>query len=199
MEKLANRAVKAIWEMFPEEDVQNSQLEDGDHIYVYRAVGYSHHGIYVGRKDELQYVIHFGKDIPSCAKCGHKENHEVKLVITCLDCFCYERNRPLSTSLYRYRYGAGRLSLPGTCTTLKPKPSKEVVRVAYKLLEEGFGDYDLLFNNCEDFATYCKTGTARSSQATFVANSAALVGGATLAPLSMWFYFSKKKKEKRRG
>ncbi|KAK2640414.1 hypothetical protein Ddye_028209 [Dipteronia dyeriana] len=26
------------------------------------------------------------------------------------------------------------------------------------LLEKGFGEYDVLKNNCEDFAIYCKTG-----------------------------------------
>ncbi|XP_062155091.1 protein LEAD-SENSITIVE 1-like [Alnus glutinosa] len=79
------------------------------------------------------------------------------VVRSCLDCFL--RNE----SLYRYECG---VSQPvflahlrgGTCTTAKSDPPAEVIRRASYLLERGFGNDDLLQNNCEDFALYCKTG-----------------------------------------
>ncbi|KAI8546151.1 hypothetical protein RHMOL_Rhmol07G0095100 [Rhododendron molle] len=37
-------------------------------------------------------------------------------------------------------------------------PASTVVRRANYLFENGFGNYHLVRNNCEDFALYCKTG-----------------------------------------
>ncbi|KAH7863615.1 hypothetical protein Vadar_019906 [Vaccinium darrowii] len=38
------------------------------------------------------------------------------------------------------------------------QPASDVVQRANYLFENGFGKYDLLRDNCEDFATYCRTG-----------------------------------------
>ncbi|WZZ89622.1 hypothetical protein YC2023_118201 [Brassica napus] len=47
----------------------------------------------------------------------------------------------------------------GTCTTAPSDPPEEIVhRARYLLSGNGFGEYHLLDNNCEDFAIYCKTG-----------------------------------------
>ncbi|KAK4487745.1 hypothetical protein RD792_005580 [Penstemon davidsonii] len=46
----------------------------------------------------------------------------------------------------------------GTCTSAKSDPEDIVVRRARYLLHHGFGDYDVIKNNCEDFALYCKLG-----------------------------------------
>ncbi|KAG2238814.1 hypothetical protein Bca52824_091985 [Brassica carinata] len=46
----------------------------------------------------------------------------------------------------------------GTCTIAPSDPSHEVIsRAKFLLLINGFGDYHLFKNNCEDFAVYCKT------------------------------------------
>ncbi|XP_020533454.1 lecithin retinol acyltransferase isoform X3 [Jatropha curcas] len=44
------------------------------------------------------------------------------------------------------------------------KPSYEVVQTAYRLLQDGFGEYELIMKNCEHFATFCKTGKTQSAQ-----------------------------------
>lgn len=46
----------------------------------------------------------------------------------------------------------------GTCTTVGSDESDNVLYRAEYLLENGFGEYNLVRNNCEDFARYCKTG-----------------------------------------
>ena len=42
-------------------------------------------------------------------------------------------------------------------------PDEVVVRRANDALSTGFGVYCLVKNNCENFATYCKTGGGRPS------------------------------------
>ncbi|GBG58877.1 hypothetical protein CBR_g276 [Chara braunii] len=68
-------------------------------------------------------------------------------------------------SLYRYQYGICPLTkilkLRGTCTEVQCDSSVEDVlhRARYLLHHPfGFGPYDLIHNNSEDFAIYCKTG-----------------------------------------
>ncbi|KAE8679560.1 putative Aluminum activated malate transporter family protein [Hibiscus syriacus] len=46
----------------------------------------------------------------------------------------------------------------GTCTTAAANPPGTVLHRAMYLLQNGFGNYDMFQNNCEDFALYCKTG-----------------------------------------
>nr|GEW70130.1 hypothetical protein [Tanacetum cinerariifolium] len=45
----------------------------------------------------------------------------------------------------------------GTCTIAKSDPPQDVIHRAMYLLQNGFGNYTLVLNNCEDFALYCKT------------------------------------------
>jgi hypothetical protein len=61
------------------------------------------------------------------------------------------------------------------------RPSDEVVAAALSMV--GNKNYDLLVNNCEHFATFCKTGKARSGQIHRMAKTAAVVvaAGAGLA------------------
>lgn len=46
----------------------------------------------------------------------------------------------------------------GTCTTAASDSPETVIHRAMHLLQNGFGNYDVFQNNCEDFAMYCKTG-----------------------------------------
>ncbi|GBG74294.1 hypothetical protein CBR_g18705 [Chara braunii] len=70
----------------------------------------------------------------------------------------------LGGELYRYQYGVARLAkvvkLRGTCTMAQSDPAEAVLHRAKYLLQHpfGFGPYDPLRNNSEDFALYCKTG-----------------------------------------
>ncbi|KAF3434448.1 hypothetical protein FNV43_RR25551 [Rhamnella rubrinervis] len=68
--------------------------------------------------------------------------------------------------LYRFEYGVSKVvflkSRPGTCSLAPSDPPEQVLHRASYLLEHGFGNYDLMDKNCEDFALYCKTGIIKS-------------------------------------
>ncbi|KAF9681735.1 hypothetical protein SADUNF_Sadunf05G0033700 [Salix dunnii] len=146
------------------------QLKEGDHIYAWRTRSelYSHHGIYTA----IDRVVHFigpkaKGPVKACKKCGYKRKMHGGVIETCLDCF-----RSGSYVLYVYRYGMSMRDLQlsshvlcQTCTIKESKPASEVVKTAKEKLEVGFGTYNLISNNCEDFATFCKTGTSFCQQA----------------------------------
>lgn len=69
------------------------------------------------------------------------------VVMTCLDCFLSGDKLEVKT------YDGNSI-----------KPSNDVVETAYSLLKLGFGQYDLVGNNCEHFAIFCKTGKRHSRQ-----------------------------------
>lgn len=147
--------------------VERESLKPGDHIYAWRiAAIYAHHGIYVGDGK----VIHFTsrsqgslgvcsaassvRSRRACATCPPlKESYGV--VSSCLECFL--RGDPL----YRFQYSVSTVCYlsqrHGTCSTRDSDPADTVVHHAKELLDRGFGCYDLVTNNCEDFAFYCKT------------------------------------------
>uniref|UniRef100_A0A1J3K147 LRAT domain-containing protein n=1 Tax=Noccaea caerulescens TaxID=107243 RepID=A0A1J3K147_NOCCA len=151
--------------------MEREELKPGDHIYTYRAVfAYSHHGIFVGGSK----VVHFrpehnllpeslssasssSQDIcPTFPDCGFRQPNS-GVVLSCLDCFLK------NGSLYCFEYGVSPSVFltklrGGTCTTAQPDPTDSVIHRAMYLLQNGFGNYDIFKNNCEDFALYCKTG-----------------------------------------
>jgi len=155
--------------------VDRSELKAGDHVYTWRrAYTYAHHGVYVkGNK-----VVHFTRgecqelgtrtildsfvncSTPTrsliCLDCGfERENSGVTL--SCLDCFL------AGGCLYRFEYGVNPAvflakARGGTCTLAESDPPETVIHRATYLLQNGFGNYDIFENNCEDFAMFCKTG-----------------------------------------
>ncbi|GMI98467.1 hypothetical protein like AT1G01225 [Hibiscus trionum] len=155
--------------------VERNEIKPGDHIYTYRAVfTYSHHGIFVGGSK----VVHFRPErnldssieasselydpispqsaCPIFPDCGFRRPNS-GVVLSCLDCFI--RNG----SLYCFEYGVTPSVFlakvrGGTCTTAVSDPLGTVIHRAMYLLQNGFGNYDIFQNNCEDFALYCKTG-----------------------------------------
>ncbi|WJX85745.1 hypothetical protein P8452_68151 [Trifolium repens] len=160
-----------IWNRVDREDIK-----PGDHVYTYRAVfAYSHHGIFVGGSK----VVHFRPDTknfksitdssssnsqddptqppcPTFPDCGFRQPNS-GVLLSCLDCFL--RNG----SLYSFQYGVSPTVFltklrGGTCTTALSDPPETVIHRAMYLLQNGFGNYDVFHNNCEDFAMYCKTG-----------------------------------------
>ncbi|XP_062191132.1 protein LEAD-SENSITIVE 1-like [Phragmites australis] len=157
--------------------VERSEIKPGDHIYTWRAsYAYSHHGIYVGgskvvhftRKKEAgtagldsaiaaSSLLSRGSDeCPTFPDCGF-QLPDSGVILTCLDCFLR------GGALHRFEYGAPAAVFlaklrGGTCTTARPDPPGDAVHRAMHLLQNGFGDYDVFENNCEDFALYCKTG-----------------------------------------
>ncbi|KAE8693654.1 putative Aluminum activated malate transporter family protein [Hibiscus syriacus] len=155
--------------------VERNEIKPGDHIYTYRAVfTYSHHGVFVGGSK----VVHFRPErnldssiessselydpispqsaCPIFPDCGFRQPNS-GVVLSCLDCFL--RNG----SLYCFEYGVTPSVFlakvrGGTCTTAVSDPPETVIHRAMYLLQNGFGNYDIFKNNCEDFALYCKTG-----------------------------------------
>ncbi|CAD5326753.1 unnamed protein product [Arabidopsis thaliana] len=162
--------------------VERDELKPGDHIYTYRAVfAYSHHGVFVGGCK----VVHFKPEhslisptlasssssssssvsevndsseapCPTYPDCGYKRPKS-GVVLSCLDCFLKKG------SLYRFDYGVSSSIFltrfrGGTCTTAPSDPLQTVIHRAMHLLQNGFGNYNVFQNNCEDFALYCKTG-----------------------------------------
>ncbi|KVH88999.1 LRAT-like domain-containing protein [Cynara cardunculus var. scolymus] len=129
---------------------------------------------------------------PSCQTypdCGFRQPKS-GVVLSCLDCFL--RNG----TLYTFEYGVTPTFFlakvrGGTCTTATSDGPGTVIHRAMYLLQNGFGNYDVFQNNCEDFALYCKTGIltidklgiGRSGQAS------SLVGAPLAALLSSPFKF----------
>ncbi|KAL9234567.1 hypothetical protein vseg_009425 [Gypsophila vaccaria] len=155
--------------------VEKNEIKSGDHIYTWRALfTYSHHGIYVGGSK----VVHFTPDRdrkissesstssdptrdvpPSCdtfPDCGFRQPSS-GVILSCLDCFLGKG------SLYLFEYGVTPSAFlakvrGGTCTTAQSDLPGTVIHRAMYLLQNGFGNYNVFRNNCEDFALYCKTG-----------------------------------------
>ena len=111
-----------------------------------------------------------GKSKHPCSKCDYDSSKNGGVVKTCLDCFVCEEHLFGGHSVYRYDYGVSKrhykIQRSGTCwTTPASKSPDQVVETAMQLYESNkFGDYDLVQNNCESFATFCKTGTKFSAQ-----------------------------------
>jgi len=122
----------------------------GDHIAVKRHGGlYKHHGIDLGDG----HVIHFsGEPLNSKTPIVEKVAMEEFLKDGELEVVRYSSNK-------------------------KPFSAEETIQRAEKRLGEG--RYNLLCNNCEHFASWCKNGKARSTQVTkllWAAGSIAVVG-----------------------
>ncbi|PON60391.1 Endopeptidase, NLPC/P60 domain containing protein [Parasponia andersonii] len=156
-------------------NLYSSQLQAGDHVYSFRnAHIYSHHGIYVGDNIVIQFTRtqktessnSSNRTTTRCNVCQYSPKEDRGVVKSCLECFLKGHR------LFRFEYGVSSshfvLKRSGTCTTGPCRYSpEEVVRRATEMLNsvEGFGEYNLLRNNCETFAVYCKTNKRISLQA----------------------------------
>lgn len=96
------------------------------------------------------------EECPTFPDCGFRQQNS-GVVLSCLDCFlrngslyCFEYEVSPSVFMAKVR--------GGTCTTAASDPNEIVIHRAMHLLQNGFGNYDVFQNNCEDFALYCKTG-----------------------------------------
>lgn len=109
----------------------------GDHVFVERAFGlYAHHGIDCGDG----HVIHFQGPDPLRARIVRSDR----------ETFC-------AGAELRVQRDADPVEAAGA----NASADAIVARAESRL---GMGGYDLLFNNCEHFATWCRTGRARSTQ-----------------------------------
>ncbi|BBN05118.1 hypothetical protein MPTK1_3g10470 [Marchantia polymorpha subsp. ruderalis] len=145
-------------------------LTPGDHVYAYSKSNlYTHHGIV----DADGYIIHNVGDRDSYKKCRYTNdgrcptkygNRKCGILKSCIECFKGERQ------LHKYRYGIKnynpwRPADGGTTTELEKDPDpKEILKRARDSLENNNQEYELQYNNCEDFAVYCSTGQTRQSK-----------------------------------
>ncbi|KAM7252468.1 hypothetical protein ACFE04_024351 [Oxalis oulophora] len=207
MDERLKNGVKWGRELMSNGRIDSRKLQPGDHIFIKRAMSlYSHHGIYIGKG----YVIHHtvvekscSKLMTACPKCGYNPAKDYGILKTCLDCFIYEDALICTAhSVNLYQYGVTSVEYviknAGSCSTQAAKSPEEVVRVAIELYKNGFGKYSLIFNNCEDFATYCKTGVGCSSQVNFAAikTFAVLAIGAATLTVTAINYIRKKRQKK---
>ncbi|KAM1270184.1 hypothetical protein ACFX2I_002283 [Malus domestica] len=153
--------------------ISREELQPGDHIYAYRkAHAYSHHGIYVGEGRVIHFVATKEKTRstrePRCSDCKNDPNTARGVLKTCVDCFL--KGHGLLRFEYNVSHDRFKFKHKGTCSTESCDPRDETVRRASEIFDKdpthgmGFGEYDLLKNNCEDFASYCKRGTSVSEQ-----------------------------------
>ena len=130
------------------------RLEPGDHIYAYRFLGfYHHHGIYIGTNAQgIHIVIHFTGDR---GMNSFDSISSAKIRRSPLDEFL--NGKKLRLVSYN---DDSILTRTGTTQEGKCLPAAEVVRTAEYYAEnpKEWKKYNLLENNCEKFAIYCKTG-----------------------------------------
>ncbi|KAG2238813.1 hypothetical protein Bca52824_091984 [Brassica carinata] len=141
-------------------NISRDNLKPGDHIYAWRnAYIYSHHGIYIGDGKAIHFTRGDGPSIREGSFLDKiiKRSNTRGVISSCLDCFLAGGN----LHLFKYNVSLATFTTKlrgGTCTIAPSDPSHEVIsRAKFLLLINGFGDYHLFKNNCEDFAVYCKT------------------------------------------
>ncbi|KAH7442052.1 hypothetical protein KP509_03G068300 [Ceratopteris richardii] len=158
--------------------IKREDLEPGDHIYSWRfAYSYAHHGIYVGDGSVIHFTRGQGRETgtgtcldkiitsssslskasASCTRGCDGDLGGNGVVQTCLECFLH------GYPLYRFEYNENVFTFlaktrGGMCSLAISDPSDIVLHRSQYLLANGFGDYHIFHNNCEDFAVYCKTG-----------------------------------------
>ncbi|XP_009593066.1 protein LEAD-SENSITIVE 1-like [Nicotiana tomentosiformis] len=156
--------------------IKKEELKAGDHIYTWRlGYLYAHHGIYVDDGEVIHFTPTAGREIGTgtvldryifssslsrrpvshCPTCGDRPRND-GVISSCLECFLS------GGKLYRFQYGVSPgfflAQVRGTCTFARSDSQEDVLLRAEILLGNGFGNYNLFKNNCEDFAIYCKTG-----------------------------------------
>lgn len=124
----------------------------GSIIYVSRGV-YEHYGIYIG----VGKVIHFS------ASSGAETNaNEADIIETSLSFFWKDSDRICVLADLEN----------------KPLPAEEIVQRAKSKLGKCKGSYDLVHNNCEHFAYWCRYGEKKSVQVDNAINIAdKVIGG----------------------
>ncbi|PIK61180.1 phage shock protein A (IM30) [Apostichopus japonicus] len=127
----------------------SKQIREGDHVawkrekdIVLTTVEYNHHAIVESIDDQEMRVIEY-KELPHAKKLTIQQT---TYSLSCADEMGYG-------DFYCINY-------PRQLTKLNP-PGVVISRALSKLGEHG---YNLLFNNCESFATFCKRGVARTLQ-----------------------------------
>jgi len=162
---------------------RHTDLKPGDHISFYRDASpafYLHHAIVVEVKPTELVIISFTNPsqdalFSSFASISSLSgNGGTKKSARILKEKISEREFKKET-VYIYDYGKGESS--NADTVIARAESVESGRIAW-------GEYSLASNNCEHFATWCKTGVRRSVQVETVATAATVAGVAGVGILA---------------
>jgi hypothetical protein len=146
--------------------VSDSELKKGDVIGVHRIGGiYDHYGIYTGRGKIIHFSNEgsdFGGDIRvRRATLSQFKNGASNVFVVDFEAYRdYIENPSLFDLLEEGIVGIALRKLFGNELTLY-SPEETVERAESQLGREG---YNIVFNNCEHFAVWCKTGVKESSQ-----------------------------------
>ena len=146
--------------------VSDSELKKVDVIGVHRIGGiYDHYGIYTGRGKIIHFSNEgsdFGGDIRvRRATLSQFKNGASNVFVVDFEAYRdYIENPSLFDLLEEGIVGIALRKLFGNELTLY-SPEETVERAESQLGREG---YNIVFNNCEHFAVWCKTGVKESSQ-----------------------------------
>ena len=140
----------------------------GDIIYTDRGL-YKHYGVYVG----CEQVIHFA------GPRGHEINASMADII--------------KTTIPEFLKGGKLFIQPDK--TRNPFPATEIIRRAESLVGKCKGEYNLVINNCEHFANWCRYGKPVSKQVDNAITAASAIGTVALIVLGTWIH-SRAEKDK---
>ena len=151
------------------------KINFGDVIFVKRSLGYRHFGIYSGNRKVIHYVKNNGNELDGTIN----ETSLEKFLGDDKDCYVCnfdERGRRTSESLAAPASAVANPAL-GMFDLLKIvydiytflnsengklySPEETVARARSKI---GESNYNLILDNCEHFAIWCKTGLYKSEQ-----------------------------------
>ena len=155
-------------EKYGRENMNNPIPSPGDIIYTSRGL-YKHFGVYVGSGQ----VIHFA------GPKGHEINASMADII--------------KNSIPDFLKGGKLFIQPDR--TRNPLPADEIIRRAESAVGKCKGEYNLVINNCEHFANWCRYGKPVSKQVDTAITIASAVGTFALIVFSSWLH-SKAEKDK---
>ncbi|VDK83498.1 unnamed protein product [Litomosoides sigmodontis] len=146
-----------------------SYLEIGDLIEFRRAIGsikrriYTHWGVFIGFCDKKAYVAHTGTDFGDFGNDVISSSVEslatIKTKVSCSNQIQFRRDELITVA-------NGDSCRINNSLDREKRPFPPNVVVDRALLMLGKTNYNLLLNNCEHFAKYCRYGLKESDQAT---------------------------------
>jgi hypothetical protein len=147
-------------------DVEPSQLQRGDHIYVYRTslALYQHHGI-VLTKNQANPMSSLVLEMNRVPNTHEKTGEITSLRVVSLDVFVRGDDLKMTATLRRAEYSSKWQHLKRSGTAFQEESDTvEVVLARANKIQQCPHDYFLVTCNCEHLAFYCKTGKWQSSQ-----------------------------------
>lgn len=140
----------------------------GDIIYTDRGL-YKHYGVYVGSGQ----VIHYA------GPKGHEINASMADII--------------KTSIPEFLKGGKLFIQPDR--TKNPLPAYKIIQRAESAVGKCKGEYNLVINNCEHFANWCRYGKPVSKQVDSAITAVSAIGTLALVMFSAWIH-SRTEKDK---